>query len=87
MRKVTHALSAKVKQALDDQELSVREAADRCKIGLGLMTNILYGRTERPKPETLEALAAGLNLTYRELALAAYGVITDPVPALATAES
>lgn len=81
MRLVDHALSAKVKQAIDDQGLSVRDAAFRCGISLGLMTNILYGRTERPKPETLDALASGLRLTYRELALAAYGVITEPVPA------
>lgn len=83
MRLVTNALAAKVQQAIDDQGISVRDAAIRCHVGLGVLSSVLYGRSARPKPETLEALAAGLGLSYRELALAAYGVITDaqPVPA------
>jgi len=77
MRLVTNALAAKLQQAIDDQELTVRDAAERCSVGLGVLSSVLYGRSARPKPETLEALASGLRLSYRELALAAYGVITD----------
>lgn len=78
---VMNGLALKVQQAIDDLDISVREAAKRCDISFGLMTNILYGRTQRPKSETLRALEAGLGLPYRELALAAYGLITEPVPA------
>jgi transcriptional regulator with XRE-family HTH domain len=78
MHVVTNALASKVAQTIELQDISVREAAKRCGIGLGLMTNVLYGRTQRPMPETLEALANGLGLTYRELALAAYGLVADP---------
>lgn len=82
MRLVMNALASKVQQAIDEQQLSVREAAKRCGISFGLMTNILYGRTQRPKSETLDALSLGLGLSYRELALAAYGVISDPAPVM-----
>lgn len=79
------ALANKISQAIEEQGFSVRDAAKRCGIGLGLMSNILYGRTKRPQPETLQALASGLGLSYRELALAAYGVISDPASVTAPA--
>jgi transcriptional regulator with XRE-family HTH domain len=82
MRLMPNALAITISQALDDQHLSIREGAQRCGIGLGLMSAILYGKSQRPKPETLEALARGLGKSYRELALAAYGVVpTESVPA------
>jgi transcriptional regulator with XRE-family HTH domain len=77
MQLVANALQTKLRQAMYDQGLSVKSTADRCGVAYGSLTNILYGRTHRPEPETVEALATGLGLTYRELALAAYGIITD----------
>lgn len=83
MQLVNDALIGILSQTLEAQHLSVREAAARCGIGLGLMTNILYGRTQRPRRETLQAIAAGLGLSYADLALAAYGIVptSQPVPA------
>ena len=83
MRLVNDALAGMIAQAIEEQHLSIREAAARCEMGLGLMTNILYGRTQRPRPESLQAIAHGLGLSYSELALAAYGIVptSQPVPA------
>lgn len=85
MRLMTNALAVKVQQALDTQKLSFRDAGERCNLPFGVIAAVVQGRSMRPKPETLEALALGLGLEYRELALAAYGLVTDPAPDLVPA--
>lgn len=80
MRLMPNALGLMIQQALDEQQLSVREAASRCHLSLGRLADVLYGRTQRPRPDTLQAIAEGLNLSYRELALAAYGIVYGGEP-------
>ncbi len=71
------ALSILVSQALDGRP--VREAAEVCEIADYLIRDILYKKTRRPAPETLRAIARLGNVTYEQLALAAYGIIREPV--------
>ena len=81
MKLMTNALGMKIQQTIDDLDLSTRKAADRCQVKHGTFVNVLYGRTKRPDEDVLLAISEGLGLSYRELALAAYGVITDsPAP-------
>lgn len=81
MRLMTNALAVKVQQALDEQHLSLRDAGERCNLPFGVIASVTQGRSLRPKPETLDALSQGLGISYRELALAAYGLVTDHDPA------
>ncbi len=74
-----NALGARISQALADQGLSIREGARRSGLSLGRFADVLYGRTARPQPETLQAISKGLNISYRELALNAYGIVHDEV--------
>lgn len=86
MRLMTKALPTIIQQAMDDQKLSVRDAAKKCGISLGSFSAVLYSRTQRPAPEILDAISDGLDIPYTSLALAAYGVIApakDLMPATA----
>lgn len=78
MRIVKTALADQVAQAIEDQGLSMREAARRCGLSLGRLADVRYGRTALPQRETLQAIADGLGLSYPDLALAAYGVTFRP---------
>lgn len=78
MRLIMDALPALLSQAMGNRP--IREVARTCGLdNHTLLSDILYGKSRRPKPETLQALAAGLNIPYERLALAAYGIIHEPV--------
>lgn len=83
MKLMTNALGIVIQQALDEQHLSLREAGERCDIPFWVIASIIQGRSKRPKPATLDALARGLNRSYGDLALAAYGIVpaSERVPA------
>lgn len=73
------ALPVMLSQAMQRQNLSVRETARKCGVSYGNMSSILYGRSKRPSPELLEALSRGLGIPYQDLALAAYGVLPSSI--------
>lgn len=73
------ALSVLVSQALGGR--SIHEGAQLCGIADHLLRDIVLKKTRRPAPETLRAVSVGLDVDYERLALAAYGVIHNPVPA------
>ena len=67
-------LPAMISQAMQRQGLSFQAAADLCHTQTGNLGAIIYGRSKRPNPETLEKISQGLGIPYESLALAAYGV-------------
>lgn len=71
------ALPAMVSQLLGGR--TVREGAQLCGIHEHLIRDIVYKKTRRPAPETLQAIAHGLGGSYERLALAAYGIIHEAV--------
>lgn len=77
---VKDLLAIKIKQRMAELGLSFREADARCGFRAGTVQSFAYGNSQRPKPESLEALARGLGFTYKELALAAYGIVDDGRP-------
>jgi transcriptional regulator with XRE-family HTH domain len=81
VRLMEDALAVLVSQALGGR--SIREAAAVCGLADHRLADVLYNRSKRPHPEVLQAIAAGLNVPYEKLALAAYGIIheAEPVPA------
>lgn len=67
-------LAQTIKARLAELGLSYRKADAACGLTEGSIAAVIYGKSRRPTPATLQALAAGLGLSYRQLALAAYGV-------------
>ncbi len=47
--------------------------AKQCDLPYHTVVDIFTGKSQRPHPDILEKLAAGLDCPYDELALAAYG--------------
>lgn len=78
MRLDMDALPAMISQAMQRQDLSVREAARRSDVSFANLSAVLYGRSKRPSPELLQGIANGLGIPYRDLALAAYGILPTP---------
>ena len=79
-RKVTlmpDALSILLSQALGKR--SVREGAELCNLPPHRLRDIIYKRVKRPDEEVLKAIERGLDVPYERLALAAYGIIHEPV--------
>ena len=71
------ALSILLSQSLGG--LSVREAAELCHLPPHRLRDIIYKRVKRPDEDVLKAIELGLGVPYERLALAAYGIIHDPV--------
>ena len=53
-------------------ERSVRQAAKDAGIPAWQLYDILRGKSGRPRPDTLRAIADGLKIPYNLLAVAAY---------------
>ena len=73
LRLMNDALATLVSQALEGR--SVRKAAELCQLPEHQLSAVIYGRSRRPHPDTLLAIAGGLGIPYEKLALAAYGII------------
>ena len=65
------ALAEFVQARLDHLGISQAEAARRCRVSGTLMHNILAGKHQVPRPETMEKLATGLQLGIAKLYQAA----------------
>lgn len=74
------ALATLIKQRMAELGLSFRKTDAQCDLPTGTMSSIIYGKTRRPSAEVLQAISRGLDIPYRELALAAYGIIGDNPP-------
>lgn len=55
-----------------------REVARVCRIPYHALVDVLRGHIQRPDPSILEGLAGGLDITYDDLALAAYQRLPKP---------
>lgn len=74
-------LKDKVSQRIAELGLSLPAAADACGLDYSTLVAVRYGRTKRPGSDVMLGLQRGLGLTYRELALAAYGISNERDPA------
>jgi hypothetical protein len=60
------------------------DVARRCDLPYHVIVDIFRGKVQRPDPNILEKLSAGLDAPYDDLALAAYGRLirrSDPLAA------
>lgn len=74
-------LKEKVAQRTSELGLTLPAAAQACGLDYATFIAVRYGRTKRPGEDVLLGLSRGLRLTYRELALAAYGIPNESDPA------
>lgn len=74
-------LKDKVAQRIAELRLSLPAAAEACGLDYSTLLAVRYGRTKRPGEDVLLGLERGLRLSYRELALAAYGIPNADDPA------
>lgn len=71
------ALKNHVVQRVKELGCTLPAAAERCGIPYSTFISVYYGTRKRPGPEVLNGLSRGLGSSYRQLALAAYGIIAD----------
>jgi hypothetical protein len=74
---VMDALPKRIRQKIAALELTYRKADAQCDLPQGSLSNIVYGKWARPSPEILLKISRGLGISYRELALLAYGIIGE----------
>lgn len=72
---VEDLLAKTIQQRMSELHLSFRKADAECQLPQGTMSSIVYGKSQRPGPEILQALSVGLKMPYKTLALAAYGLL------------
>lgn len=77
---VANALPQRLRQRMAELSFSFSKADDACSLPRGTMSSIIYGKSQRPQPDTLQAIARGFGISYRELALLAYGIIGENEP-------
>ena len=73
MNPLAQLLKARIKdlEEAEGKELSVQKIADRCSLDHWIVRDTLRGKAKRPRPEHLEALAAGLDIPLTDVVMAA----------------
>lgn len=74
---VSEALPIRIQQRMSELGLSFNRTDAVCDLPKGTTSSVVYGKSRRPSPKTLQNLARGLQIPYRELALAAYGILNE----------